>query len=195
MSDPVQTDLAVPDIDWNNYSSGGTFKVPPQAKDASGNVIQYFVQAPPSFKEEDFGRTQAGFLKVKLDPLTFVNNGDGVDGYQIRFQTISAKQYSNRDGKAINASQLGNYLMAAQTGLQPKTVDEYKSAINATAAKLLPVTIEWEVYDKTTQQTVRSKYDDFDGLPGSKSPVIKTDDGRTLVARAKVKNFVVPARA
>jgi hypothetical protein len=190
MADAVQTDLALPDIDWDHYDTGGKMTAPPQAKDAAGQYIQYYVQAPQSFPEESFGNTQQGFLKVKLDTLVFQNNGAGIDGRQIRFQTISAKQYQDRQGKPINASQLGNYLTAAGQKPIANTVEDVKQAVRQTANALVPVTIEWEVYDNQTKQTVKAKYDDFDGPTGEKSPVVKTADNRVLVARAKVKNFV-----
>lgn len=190
MSDATQTGLQVPEIDWSNYDTGGKLTAPPQAKSADGKYIVYYAQLPAAFPDEAFGSTQQGYLKVNLDPLTLINAGPGIDGYQIRFQSASAKKYTSRDGKEINASQLGNFLVASKVGLQPTDLDGYKAAVRASAGGMVPITIEWEVYDKATTSQVRNKYDEFEGPIGQKVPVITTADNRTLVARAKVKNFV-----
>ena len=192
MSDAIQTDLELPDIDWEHYDTGGKVKAPPQVKGTDGKYKVFYVQAPADFPEEAFTKTQQGFFKVNLDPLVLVNNGEG-DGYTIRFESLSAKQYTDRKtGNPINASQLGNYLMAAKVPPPIRDVDAYKAAIRATAGQAVPALLEWEVYDKQTQQTLRNKYDEFDGPAGAKSPVITTPDGRTLVARARVKSFIIP---
>lgn len=193
MSDSTQTDLQVPSIDWANYDTGNKVSAPPQAKDAKGQYIVYYAQLPTEFPEDAFGQTQQGFLKVKIDPLTLVNNGQGIDGHKLRFQSLSAKQYTTRDGKTLNASQLGNFLMAAKTGAQPSDVDGYKAAVRQTAGATIPITLEWELYDKQAGAQVKDRYDDFEGPTGSKSPVFTTPDGRTLVARAKVKNYITRA--
>lgn len=197
MSDAIQDNLAVPDIDWDHYDTGGKRTAPPQATGPDGKYLTYYVQVQPNFppegdpnEKQTFDKTQQGFLKVTLDPLTFVNSG-AADGAQIRFQSLSAKQYTERKtGKPIDASQLGNYLIAAKTRPQANTVEAVKSAVRQTAGAIVPVFIEWEVYDKQTRQTVKAKYADFEGELGSKVPIVKTDDGRVLVARAKVKSFL-----
>lgn len=196
MSDATQTNLSTPEIDWDNYDTGGKMQAPPQAKDQSGKYITYFAKLPDTIPEEAFGNTQQGYLKVNLPPLFLVNSGPGVDGYEIRYQSLSAKKYTVTDRstgaeKTLNASQLGNFLIAAETAsMRPTDVDGYKAAVKAAGGHTVPVTLEWECYDKQTKSQVRNKYDEFEGAVGSKAPVITTADGRTLVARAKIKNFL-----
>lgn len=182
-------------MDWNNYDTGPKSSAPPQAKGADGRYIQYFAQLPNSIPEEAFKKTQAGNLMVTLDPVTLVNNGAGVDGYKVRFARASAKKYTNRDGKEIEASQMGNLLMAtgAAKSLNPQTEDQYKAAVQASAGAIIPVFLEWSAYDNQAKVEVVSKYDQFEGAPGAKSPVVPAPDGqRKLVARAEIKSFLIP---
>lgn len=191
MSDTTQTTLQVPNIDWDNYDTGSKLTAPPQAKGSDGKYIVYYAQLPEQFTDEAFGSTQQGFLKVDLTPLVLVNGGPGIDGYTMKYnQSASAKPYE-KNGKTLAASQLGNFLRASGTdGFKPQDIEGYKQAVRAAAGKTIPVILEWDCYDKQTASEVAKKYDDFAGPTGSKSPVITTPDGRTLVARARVKGFV-----
>lgn len=188
--DAVQTELQVPQIDWDTFDTGGAKKAPPQAKGSDGKYIQYYVQAPESFTDAVFGPTQLGYLKAEIGPLTFVNSG-AADGGKIMYQTVSSKPYE-KNGKPINANQFGTFLRAAGTAtLLPNTVDGYKAATRAAANAIFPVIIEWELKDRETKEVVYKSYDAFPGNAGEKSPVV-TVNGRTLVAYARVKAFLSP---
>lgn len=195
-SDSVQLDL--PTVDWDNLDSaavgGGSFPPPPQATDAEGKAIVYFGQVESDFPEDAFGQSQAGALKAKIDTITLVNNGPGIDGQKLRFTSISSKLYQDRKtGEPRNSSQMIRYFQSAGvTYLKPQTEAEYKAAVRATKGKLVAFTVDWECYDKQTKTSVVKGYDSFAGPAGAKDPVVQLPDGRKLIARAQVRNFVTP---
>lgn len=191
MADPTQLNLGTSDfLDWDNYDSGSAATKLPQAKDETGSSIVYYAQLPTE-EGMEFGYTQNGDQKVTLDPVTIT--APIATGFQLRFQQASQKRFTDRKtGKTLNASQVGNLLRAAGVAsvFKPQTDGEYQQALKAAAGKIVPVVIDWECYDKTTKQTVVAGYDNFEGPSGGKNPVVTTQDGRKLVARARIKAFV-----
>ena len=111
---------------------------------------RYTVQAPESFPTEAFGKTQANFLSVQIDPK-IVSNGH--DGYTLRYTIISAKPFK-RSG--VTVSQVGDYLRAVgvrgKVGSDPASIVE---AVEQTANQLYEVDIDWRAFHKGTGFTVK----------------------------------------
>lgn len=201
-----QLGLKEPDqIDWDNYNPGSSYQPPPPAKDANGNVIQYFGQAPTTFS---FEATDDQLLQAVVDPIKIVKSNNGADGYTVRFTRINVRPFQ-KDGKPINATSLGNYLKANGITAKPQRNVEYEAAVKQTAGRVFPLTLDWYGKDKITGEVVRG-YDNFPedpDRPGQKKAILKTGDkyrdrdgvehtfaGEVLFANAVVRYFPNPNR-
>ena len=192
-------------IDWDNYNPGSKYQAPPAAKGGDGKNIIYTGQLPTAIVQE---QDDQGYRRYLLDPIKLVKNGNGVDGYTLRFTRASVKPFE-RAGKVQNASSVGNVLRSAGVAAKPQKTAEYDAAMNAVKGRVVTFTIDWEARNKDTGEQVRG-FDNFpDDLdrPGQKKAVLKagdtykTSEGETkvvqsevLFANARVRYFVDPSR-
>lgn len=154
MADVGQFALLEPEaIDYENESTGGG------GQNYAPPVEGRYTGKAPFFKDNGsgqitpdnhFGATQAGYLKVAVEPIEIV--GPTGQGYNIRFSSLSAKKYSNREG-----NQIIDFLRACGNPARPKTNDEYKSAVKMCSGKLFDFALVWEAYNKDTQETTKGE--------------------------------------
>lgn len=191
MADIAQMELTEPDpIDFEKYQDGSTgqsYAPPPEG--------QYVAKAP-IFRDNgtttigpdnSFGATKAGYLKVAIDPIEIV--GPTNEGYKVRFASLSAKKYSNREG-----NQILDFLRACGLPIRPKTNDEYKSAIKMASGKVFKFGLVWEAYIKDTEQTIKGQ-DNFPLDPQDPTKrlsyvVDEFDPKKKHYANGKVKYYV-----
>lgn len=151
------TDQNNQQVDWDTYDLGAASK-PQKAFPPKGNYqlrvpalkTSTVVDAPDSI----FKRGADGQLKAEIGPLFIV--GGPYDGFEIRFATISNKKYSNR-----NASQMGDFLLAAKSPFRPQTEDQWKQAVLATSNSVLEAHCDWEAYDKIPKKSLAEGMDKF----------------------------------
>ena len=158
----------------------------------------YMVQAPESF-EGAFSRSNAGFLKVNVDP-TIV--GPTNEGYKIRFASVSAKTYPRKaaGGKSVPASQIGDYLSAC--GVEGKVDGDPQALANAveqTAGRTYKVQVDWRAYNKNNPAFAVKGMDKFPlDANGERQPWItdpddvdpETNEPRRLRANLEIVRFV-----
>lgn len=136
MADVAQMNtVAFDPIDMDSYEEGGKSFValPPEGK--------YWGQAP-IFTDESFQLTKENYRKVIIDPITIVNSDVG-NGYQIRFSSLSAKKYSNRNG-----SQVLDFLRACGISAPITSDAELQAYVKACSGKSFQFALVWEGYDK-----------------------------------------------
>jgi hypothetical protein len=203
MADTNQMNLREPEqINWDNYATGSKYVAPPQAKDANGKYIVYTGQLPTTV---GLDVTQEGFRSFVLDPIKLAKNGNGVDGYEIRFTRASVKKFNDRNGNPIDASMAGNVLRAAGVVAKPQSNKEYEAAFKLAAGRVVPFTIDWVARNKETGEEIVG-YDNFPldpDRPGQRKSILRAGDtlpnGQTvksevLFANARVKFFQDPNR-
>lgn len=175
-------DLAV----YKDASSG--FTMPPKGR--------YTVRAPESFPPTAFGATKAGYLSAQIDP-TIV--GGPHDGFQLRYQKISAKVFK-RGGQP--ASQFGDYFRAVglKSGEVSGEPQQLANAVEATANRTYVIDLDWHGYDKTTGTPIDGMEafpQNADGTyqPWIESATEKDEQGNPLKirARAEITRFVTGA--
>ena len=192
-------------IDWDNYNPGSKYQAPPPALGGDGKAITYTGQLPTAITQE---QDDAGYRRYLLDPIKLVKNGNGVDGYTIRFTRASVKPFE-KNGKVQNASSVGNVLRSAGVNSKPQRTAEYDAAMNAVKGRVITFTVDWEARNKDTGETVRgyANFPDDPDRPGHKKAILKagdvykTKEGETktvesevLFANARVRYFVDPSR-
>lgn len=174
-------------IDYDNIKEqgSGVSYAPP--------VEGIYVGKAPIFKDDgsyelsdtnDFGTTQAGFMKVRVDPIEIV--GPTGQGYKIRFQMpLSVKKYSNREGNSVI-----EFLRACNVASRPQTNDEYRAAIKQCSNRPFQFGLIWEAYDKDTQITTKGM-DNFPVDPNDATKYLPfIGDGANRVwANGKVKYY------
>jgi hypothetical protein len=168
----------IPEDEVYTGPTGKSYAPPPEGK---------YWGTLPIITDEAFGKTQANFLKVTIDPITIVNpNGPG-DGYTVRFTHLSAKKYSNR-----NTSQVIDFLRACGIGFVPKDAEEAKEVIKALSGKSVQFALQWEAWDKDADVTVTGE-DKFplndDGTRQSWIPS-QVDETKKVYANGKVRYFI-----
>lgn len=183
-------------VNWEQYNPQSSFQAPPPALGPDGKPIVYYGQAP---KEFTFGATKenaqgegGGLLEALIDPITIVKSGSA-DGYQIRFTRASVRKFT-KNGKTVEASQLGNYLKAAGSVAKPQKNAEYVAAVKQTAGKVFPFTLDWSAYNKDTGERVDGylNFPEDPQRPGQRKAILKqgdtyTDrDGQTQVVKSEV---------
>ena len=189
-------------IDWDNYNPGSKYQAPPEAVGVDGKSIIYTGQLPTDIVPEVDSKTN--FRTYLLDPIKLVKNGQGPDGYTIRFTRASVKPFE-RNGKVQNASPIGNLLRSAGVTAKPQRTVEYDAAVNAVKGRVVSFTIDWEARDKDSGEQVRgyTNFPDDPDRPGRKKAILKqgdtykTKEGETktvtsevLFANARVRYFV-----
>lgn len=171
----AQTNLREPErTDWDNYNAGSKYAPPPPATDAAGNPITYYGVA------EGVGETKADadFLNFLIDPIKLTRSGP-YDGQQIRFTRASLKPFE-RNGEPMkgNPSKLGNFLRACGIQAKPQTNTEWRAAVGMTKGKTFPLTIDWEAYNKDTQESVKGylSFPEDPERPGQRKSILKRGD-------------------
>lgn len=171
-------DLAAWDPIEGEVEDGGKnfVSLPPEGK--------YFGTAP-IITDEAFGRTQQNYPNVNIDPITILGP-DGKEGYKVRFTRLSSKKYSNR-----NSSQVIDYLRACGISQVPTSEDSMKQLVKATSGKTFQFVLQWEAYDKATQESIKGEesFPIVDGqrqtwVPSSVDPDVK------VYANGRVKFFI-----
>lgn len=144
-------------VDWDTYDLGAAAK-PKKAFPPKGNYMLRIPTLKTSLASDTpdsiFKSGDQGQLKAEVGPL-FIVGGD-YDGTEIRFATISNKRYSNR-----NASQMGDYLLAANSPFRPQTEEQWKQAVLATSGGLVEAHCDWEAYDKIDKKTKAEGMENF----------------------------------
>lgn len=188
-------------IDWDNYNPGSKYQTPPDAIGADGKAIVYTGQLPTDVVQE---ADRDNYRQYLLDPIKLVKNGQGVDGYVIRFTRASIKPFE-RDGKVQNASPVGNLLRSAGVTAKPQRTTEYDAAMNTVKGRVVSFTIDWFAKNKETGEMVRgyANFPDDPDRPGKKKAILKAGDqykdkegnvktvqSEVLFANAQVRYFV-----
>ena len=102
---------------------------------------RYTLRAPESFS---FGKSNAGALTVQIDP-TIV--GPTNEGFQIRFQRLSAKTWTGKDGKPV--SQVGRYLRSTLGAVRvPADPQQVADLVETTANRLYDAYVDWRLFAK-----------------------------------------------
>ena len=172
-------------LDLDNYAENKEFTAIPKAG-------RYTVQAPSSFPQAAFGRSQANALTAQIDPTII---GPTNEGYQLRYTKVSAKTFKRNN---ITVSQLGDYLKAV--GVRGRFTDEaaLADAVEQTANQVYQVDIDWRAYNKDTKYALegmtRFPSDGNGGyLPWTEDPNAKdpqTGEPVRLRANVTVVRFV-----
>lgn len=187
MADVVQDNLVPFDaIDFDNYSEGGGGKS--YAPPAEG---RYFGKVP-MITDEMLVRTKAGYRSVKIDPIEVLATGDGTalpEPYNVRFTSLSAKKYSNREG-----SQIMDFLRACGIDARPRTEAELDAAIKTASGRTFQFQLIWEAYNKDSQENTQG-YENFPvdpQNPEKRLPYIvdQYDTTKRWWANGKIKYFV-----
>ena len=148
-ADVVQTNLKPFDaIDFENYKDGGgsgkSFAPPPEGR-YTGRVPIIKDDGTDVFSDtNDFGRTQEGYLKLRLDPITVIDAKD----YQIRFTNLSSKKFKNREG-----SQVLDLLRSCGIAARPQSEAELRSALKMASNRTFQFQLVWEAYNKDAQES------------------------------------------
>lgn len=188
-ADVSQTSLHPFDIlDFDNYQDGGG-----TGKSFAPPVEGRYVGRVPAIKDDgtdvvsetnDFGRTQEGYLKLRLDNIELV----GVD-YTVRYTNLSSKKYKARTG-----SQIFDFLRACGIAARPQNEAELRTAIKMASGRTFNFALVWEAYNKETQETTAGMenfpVDPLD--PTKRVPWIKDeyDAQKRIFANGKVRYFV-----
>lgn len=183
MADVAQMNLIEPEtIDLDQYQDGGgsgkSFAPPDEGK--------YFGRLPV-ITDENFGATQQGFLKLKLD-FDIVDAPPRTDGtpQQIKFASFSAKKYANRNG-----SQILDLIRAC--GVVPTgTSNEYlKATLKALSGQTFQFQLVWEAYNKDADENIngQANFPPDPNNPGKRLSYIVDpyDSTKRWFANAKVK--------
>ena len=169
MSNVSGTGLNEPSqVDWDKVG-GSSFIPPPPAQDGTGKNIVYFGQLPTTIGEET---DDDNYRQYTLDPIKLVKNGNGADGYSIRFTRVGLKPWKNgNNGTAL-------LLKGAGVAARPQSTVEYEKAMQMVRGKVVPFTIDWEARNKETGETVRgyANFPDDPLRPGQKKVILKTGD-------------------
>lgn len=170
-------------IDWENFNPGGKYTPPPVPVDSEGKAIHFVAQLPADLGDR-VGVNDNGYRTFEAGPLRLVKNGNGVDGTEIRFYTVSVQKFTNKDGQPINVNSAGKLLRAAGVTAKPQTTAQYEQAMKAARGRTIPIAIDWVAKDKDTGFEIKG-YENFPleyktGPNGEKIPTGK----RTPVVRA-----------
>ncbi len=192
MADVAQTNLASFDIiDFDNYQDGGG-----SGKSYAPPVEGQYMGKVPAIKDDgtdvlsatnDFGRTQEGYLKFRLDPVELV----GVE-YTIKYQQpFSSKKYKNREG-----SQVFDFLRACGIAARPKNEQELRQAIKMASGRTFKFSLVWEAYNKSSQESVsgQANFPEITDAAGkvTNQPWIRDefDSNIRYFANGKIRYFV-----
>lgn len=180
MADVAQLNLVEPDqIDFDKYEDGGGKSYGPPAEG------RYFAKVPLIPVSDDpavFQSTREGYLKIKVDPLAVVGTE-----YNVRFTTLSAKKYSNREG-----NQILDFIHACGLDLRPKTNEEYKQAVRLCSGKTAQFGLIWEAYNKDTEETTKGAKNFPVGNDGKPQSWLQDpyDSNKKIYANGRVQYWI-----
>jgi hypothetical protein len=179
MADVAQVDLQpfVPP-DYDNYDDGAptsSYAPPPEGK---------YVGKVPLITDEAFGATNENYLKVTIDPIELIGSD-----YKVRFTSLSAKKYKNRE-----ASQITDFLRACGIAARPKSNEELKQAIKMASGRTFSFVLQWEAFNKNTQTRTQG-YDNFPTDPNNPAKRLSyvlddIDPSKKWYANGRVRYFV-----
>lgn len=157
-----------------------TFSLPPAGK--------YTLRAPETFPETAFTRTKLGHLLIQIDPTIA---GPDREGFQIRYQRISAKPFE-RSGEKV--SQVGDYLRACGFKGTLKNEQELANAVASTANLTYESKVDWQARNSRTGYEVTGmtkfpKKEDGTYQSWVEDPTEKDENGKPIKLRA---NLVIP---
>ena len=168
MADMSGTNMKEPDqVDWDKVG-GSKYTAPHKAKEGD-KFITYFGQLPSTIEEDT---DDDGYRTYLLDPIKLVKNGNGVDGYTLRFSRVGLKPWKNGNNGTAQM------IKAAGVTSKPQKTSEYDAAVKLVRGKVAPFTIDWSARNKGTGETVRG-YDNFPDdptRPGQKKSVLEAGD-------------------
>ncbi len=152
MSDSTNTT-----VDWNTYDLGAASK-PQKAFPPKGQYLLRIPTLKPGLTNDApdsiFKTGNEQQLKAELGPLHII--GGPTDGFELRFCTISNKRYSNR-----NASQMGDFLLAAHSPFRPQDEAQWKQAVLATSGGVVEAGCDWDAYDKVSKKSLCEGMENF----------------------------------
>ena len=172
MSDMSGTKLNEPtQVDWDKVG-GSNYIAPPPAQDAAGKNIVYLGQLPTTITPET---DDNNYRQYQLDPIKLVKNGNGVDGYTIRFTTKGLKPFSN------GGNGIAPLLKGAGIQAKPQTTAEYDAAMQQARGKVVPFTIDWVARNKETGEKVQgyTNFPEDPTRPGQRKAILKKGDTYT----------------
>lgn len=182
MADVAQMALVEPEqIDLEQYQDGGgsgkSFAPPDEGR---------YVGRLPAITEENFGSTQAGFLKLKID-FDIMDAPLRTDGnpQQIKYASFSAKKYQNRAG-----SQLLDLIRACGVVPTANTNDYLKATLKALSGKTFSFQLVWEAYNKDADENINGQENfPLDQATGKRLSYVidEHDNTKRWFANAKVK--------
>lgn len=207
MSDSAQTNLREPDqMNWDKHNAGGKFQAPPDALDQSGKPIVYKAQLPTTLgSPTSLGVTDEGYRSFEVGPLKLVQNGNGADGYEIRFYTVNVKKFVNRrTQEPMEVSSASKVIKGAGITARPQKNAEYEAAMKQAAGRVIQITLDWRAKDQQTGEEVVG-FENFpiDPATNRRKAILKKGDvlpdGRVitsevLFANARVRYVVDPNR-
>jgi hypothetical protein len=202
MADIATLNLKEPEqLNWD--AEDRKYIPPPPALDANGQAIVYQAQiASTAGQPQSLSADQEGNLRVAFGPLKLVKNGNGADGYEIRFYDASTKKFrSRKTGDPIEMSSISKVLRAAGVTAKPQKNAEYVAAARQAAGRVVPLTIDWSAKNRDTGEEIKG-YNNFPldpERPGTRKAILRQGDvlpdGRVvasevLFANARVENIV-----
>lgn len=152
---------------------------------------EYVLQAPDSFPDAAFAATKEGYLLVQIDPTI---TGPTNEGFQLRYQKVSAKPF---DRSGVKASKAGDYLRACGFSGTLKTPQSIADAIEQTAGITYRAAIDWRAYNSKSGFTLEGmerfpKLKDGSYQSWVEDPTAKDDTGQPQRVRANlvIKRFI-----
>lgn len=182
-NDIAQTGLKeAPQVDWDNYNSGGSkYVAPPIPLGADGRSITFYGVASPKEDKPD-----QDYLNFLLDPIKIVRSG-AADGYLVRFTRASLRPFmKNGEPMRGNPNMLANFLRACGVQNKPQRNDEYRLAVKNCSGRPFPFTADWEAYNKDTDETIKgyTNFPEDPDHPGQRKAIIRAGDLYTVTDKS-----------
>lgn len=181
MNDIAQTGLKEPaQVDWDSIG-GSKWVAPPPAVGPDGKPIVYYGVAD-AITETNPDEDNLNFL---IDPIKIVKSGTA-DGYQIRFTRASTKvltDFNTKQPKKGNPNKLAQFLRSTGVQVKPQTNSDYRAAVKSVVKKPFAFTIDWEAYNKDTQESVKGflNFPADPDRPGQRKAILHAGDVIALV--------------
>lgn len=183
MADIAMMNLIEPEqVELDTYQDGGgsgkSFAPPDEGK---------YTGRLPMITEENFGPTNEGYLKLKID-FDIADAPPRTDGapQQIKYASFSAKKYKNRNG-----SQMLDLIRACGVTPTANTNEYLKQTLKGLSGQTFQFQLVWEAYNKDADENINGQ-ENFPPDPNNAgkrlSYVIDPyDNTKRWFANAKVK--------
>ena len=201
MADTSGMGLREPEqMDWDKFNTaGGKYQAPPEPFTADGKTKNVFTaQLPKDLgSEERRLQTQEGYRKFEVGPLTLAKNGNGIDGQQIRYYSVSVKKFrSRKTGEPMDLSQAALLLKGAGVAQKPQTNADYEKAIAQASGRTVQITLDWVARNKDTGEKVEGAHlFPIDPETGRRKAILskgdKLTDGTVVTSEVLFANAVV----